>query len=180
VDGNEDVTEAKAADRNVAEDTLLPSKTHIRGLRQLVGNLLVTGLGLGLFIAIFVSILENPPSAGGRSTETGGLVVASVVIAILIALSIRLRWAFTVDIEADRLTYRKLLRTFHFSRRDVVAVGLADRRIMLPKLSYPYLTLKDGRTRWLLDMAQGKVIAPTSSMQRDLVASITHWINHHD
>jgi hypothetical protein len=145
-----------------------------RGLRQLVGNLIAGAAVLVLFVVMAVVIVSSPPS--NSSAEWGGLATCLVGTVIIGALLIRMRIAFTVEIDPDVLTYRTLLRTVKVGRSEVMGVGLQSRHRGLPKLSQPYLNLRDGRTVWLADMGQGKLIAPESSMQADLVRAVEGWI----
>jgi hypothetical protein len=151
------------------------SKVQFRGWRQLVGNLICTVAGLILFIVLAVSIAETPSSSRGHG-GTAAFAVSLFVIAAAIGLLIRMRWAFTVELDGDTLTYRSLLRTVHFARSDISKIGLEERNRGLMKIAQPYLVLADGRVKWLADMGQGKLIARESTMQRDLVSSVSHWI----
>jgi uncharacterized membrane protein YeaQ/YmgE (transglycosylase-associated protein family) len=145
-----------------------------RGLRQLACNLVAGTAGLLLLIVLAVAVVADPPSTS--SAEWGGFVTCVVGAVILVALLLRMRVAFTVEIAPEVLTYRTLLRTVKYGRSDVVGVGLQDRHRGLPMLSQPYLNLRDGRTVWLADMGQGKLIAPESTMQSDLVQAVENWI----
>jgi hypothetical protein len=57
-----------------------------------------------------------------------------------------------------------------------MGIGLKDRNRGMAKLSQPFLEMRDGRTVWLADMGQGKLIAPASTMQADLVSAVGNWI----
>ena len=147
---------------------------RFRGLRQLVGNLMAGTAALLLFIVMGVAVVASPPSTS--SEEWGGLATAIVSVVIMAAFLLRLRVAFTVEVASEALTYRTLLQTMTFRRSDVMGIGLQDRHRGLPILSQPYLKLRDGRTIWLADMGQGKLIAPESTMQADLVRVVEEWI----
>jgi hypothetical protein len=131
--------------------------------------------GSFLFALLAVAVTVAPPSTG-RSGEWWGLAISLSGLFVMVGLLIRLRSAFSVELEPDALVYRTLLRTVRIARSDIVAIGLRDRNRGLAKLSQPFLELKNGRTLWLADMGQGKLIAPSSSMQAELVESVRHWI----
>ena len=99
-----------------------------------------------------------------------------VGVLALSALIVRLRTAFTVDLGPETLTYRTLLRTVRIQRSDVAGIGLKDRNKGTARLSQPYLDMRDGRTIWLADLGQGKVIHPASTMQGDLLSAVTDWL----
>jgi hypothetical protein len=141
---------------------------RFRGLRQLVGNLVAVGAGTLLFVILSVAVIAAPPSTG-RSGEWWGLAISLLGLLVMVGLLIRMRSAFSVELEQDTLIYRTLLRTIRIARSDIAAIGLRDRNKGLAKLSQPFLELKTGTTLWLADMGQGKLIAPTSSMQAELV-----------
>jgi len=147
---------------------------RFRGLRQLVGNLIVASAGLVLFVVLAISTVVTPPSTG--SEEWGGLTVCIVGTLCMAAGLLRLRAAFTVEIAPETLTYRTLLTTVRFRRSEVMGIGLKDRNRGMAKLSQPFLEMRDGRTVWLADMGQGKLIAPASTMQADLVSAVGNWI----
>jgi hypothetical protein len=149
---------------------------RFRGLRQLVGNLIVTVIGVFFLIFVAVSIVVSPPSTG-KSHGYAAVAVCAVGVLALVALLVRMRQAFTVEIHGDILTYRSLLRTVRYKRSEVARIGLQERHRGLPKIMQPYLELTDGRTVWLADMGQGVLIAPNSAMQADLVAAVTRWID---
>jgi hypothetical protein len=64
----------------------------------------------------------------------------------------------------------------HYARSDINRIGLEDRYRGAAKISQPFLEMKNGRRVWLADMGQGKLIAPNSTMQADLVHFVTQWI----
>jgi hypothetical protein len=137
---------------------------RFRGIRQLVGSLMVGVTWLGLFVAICVAMVTDPPSAG---RSTGAFVIDLTGVIISLAALVRLRWAFTVELEEKTLTYRSLLRTVHYARSDINRIGLEDRYRGAAKISQPFLEMKNGRRVWLADMGQGQLIAPNSTMQAD-------------
>jgi hypothetical protein len=151
------------------------SRAVFRGTRQLVINLVVAVAGLVLFVVLGISVVVAPPSTG-VSSEWGGLGVCIVGVLALSALIVRLRTAFTVDLGPETLTYRTLLRTVRIQRSDVAGIGLKDRNKGTARLSQPYLDMRDGRTIWLADLGQGKVIHPASTMQGDLLSAVTDWL----
>jgi hypothetical protein len=149
---------------------------RFRGLRQLVGNLIVASAALVLFVVLAISTVVAPPSIG--SEEWGGSERCALCGALCVAAGLlRLRTAFTVEIAPETLTYRTLLTTVRFRRSEVTGIGLKDRYRGMAKLSQPFLEMRDGRTVWLADMGQGKLIAPASTMQADLVSAVETWIS---
>jgi hypothetical protein len=149
---------------------------QFRGRRQFVINLIAVVFGLLLFLVLGISVASDPPSSG-HAGEFGGLVVVFVVVLLLLAVLVRLRTACTVEIRGETLVYRTLLRSIRFNRSDIAGIALSERNRGASKTLQPYLTMKDGRTVWLADMGQGKIIAPTSSMQKDLMEAVTLWIS---
>jgi hypothetical protein len=148
-------------------------RVRFRGQRQLIGNLIVTVGWLLLFIVELVAVIVAPPSNG---TEEGGIVIGLIGLIAMGSLLMRMRWAFTIEIDGETMVYRTLLTTRRFARGDIAGIGVKERNRGLTKLMQPYLEMKDGRTVWLADMGQGKLIAPNSTMQEELVTAITQWI----
>ena len=146
---------------------------RFRGTRQFVGNLVCVGAGILLFVILSISVVVDPPLGGGESST---LAVALIFLAALVGLLIRMRWAFTVEIEAEDLIYRTLLRTVRFARSDIQEIGIEERHRGMAKIKQPYLRLRDGRIAWLADMGQGVLISPSSHMQEELVNFVSQWI----
>jgi len=144
---------------------------RFRGTRQLVGHLAAAGAGLVLFVVLGVSVVVAPPSTGSTG-EWGGLAVCTVGVLAVGALLVRMRTACTVELSDAALTYRTLLRTLRFDRTDVVGIGLRFRTKGTARLTEPFLDMRDGRTVRLADMAQGRLVAPASTMQAELVGAV--------
>jgi hypothetical protein len=130
-----------------------------------------------LFVVIGISVMVSPPSTGSRPGVAGGITVLVVAIALFGVVFVRLRTAFTVELRGDTLIYRTLTQNTEFDRSDVASIGISERNLGIPKILMPHLELRDGRTVWLQDMGQGKLITPDSTMQRDLVNAVTSWIS---
>ena len=148
---------------------------EFRGNRQFVINLIAVLSGLVLFLVLGISLASDPPSSG-HTGEIGGLIVVFVAILLLLGVLASLRKAFTVQIQGETLVYRTLFRTIQFDRSEVSGIALSERNRGASRILQPYLTMKDGRTVWLADMGQGKIIAPASAMQKNLMDEVTHWI----
>jgi hypothetical protein len=163
------------ADSSERRESVNISRAKFRGTRQLVGNLIAVGSAILLLVVIGVALVVTPPSTG-RSGEWRGLAVTLAGLIFMVGLLIRMRSAFSVELDKDKLVYRTLLTTRQIPRSDIKAIGLKDRNRGLAKLSQPYLELRNGDIVWLADMGQGKLIAPNSSMQGELINSVNQWI----
>ena len=130
---------------------------RFRGLRQLVGNVIICLAALIMMVIMGIAVVTSPPN--NAEAEWGGLAVSIVGAAAFVGLLLRMRVAFTVVIDPEVLTYRSLLRTFRYRRAEVLGIGLEERHKGLALLPQPYLNLRDGRQIWLADMGQENSLA---------------------
>jgi hypothetical protein len=151
---------------------------RFRGTRQLVLDVVVLAAGIGLLMAILIGML----STNGQH-PVGVIVVLGLTSLVMLVGLVRTHWAATLDIEQDRIVYRTLVRTRHFSRAAISSCGVEKKLRGAVRLWQPYLELGGGKKIWLADLSagvHGNLDSPDGSIGERLSAlmdALHQWID---